>query len=171
MSNKNKNFLLYVTECWFFLLFIIIADLASKHFLFNLLSHAAELGENKLIINKFLYFRATKNYGISFSMLEDLNTMVILALSGFVIFLTMAYMIFLCYKKSRAQCKRRDINALVIIVAGGLANFIERFNHGYVSDFIVFKFDPYIFPAFNLADIFISLGAFLFVINGLFKSK
>ena len=80
-------------------------------------------------------------------------------------------MIFLCYKKSRAQCSEGEITALVMIVGGGCANFIERLNHGYVSDFIVCKFNTYVFPAFNLADISISLGAFLFAASSLFKPQ
>lgn len=51
---------------------------------------------------------------------------------------------------------------LVLLSGGALGNLIDRLNHGCVTDFIDFNF----FPVFNLADIFIFVGAVLI----LFKS-
>lgn len=51
---------------------------------------------------------------------------------------------------------------LILISGGAMGNLIDRLNHGCVIDFIDFK----IFPVFNLADIFIFVGAILI----LFKS-
>jgi signal peptidase II len=51
---------------------------------------------------------------------------------------------------------------LILISGGALGNLIDRLNHGCVVDFIDLNF----FPVFNLADIFIFVGAMLI----LFKS-
>jgi signal peptidase II len=40
-----------------------------------------------------------------------------------------------------------------------LGNLIDRALFGHVIDFLVLYYDPYYFPAFNVADAAISLGA------------
>jgi signal peptidase II len=46
---------------------------------------------------------------------------------------------------------------LVLILGGGVANLIDRIRLGYVVDFI----DPKIWPAFDLADVAIVIGALI----------
>ena len=49
-----------------------------------------------------------------------------------------------------------------MIFAGALGNMIDRIARHYVVDFIYFK--PIDFPVFNVADIYVSLGAIALVI-------
>lgn len=49
---------------------------------------------------------------------------------------------------------------LVLFVAGGLGNLINRFTEGAVVDFISFSF----WPSFNLADSYITIAALLLII-------
>jgi len=49
--------------------------------------------------------------------------------------------------------------SLAILLAGALGNLTERIVNGYVVDYLLFYWPPYYFPAFNLADILIFLGA------------
>jgi signal peptidase II len=49
--------------------------------------------------------------------------------------------------------------SLVMILAGALGNLTERIWQGYVVDYLLFYYPPYYFPAFNLADSLIFLGA------------
>ncbi|MDO5776061.1 MAG: signal peptidase II [Eubacteriales bacterium] len=56
---------------------------------------------------------------------------------------------------------------LSAIIAGALGNFIDRLINGYVVDFIYFM--PIDFPVFNVADIYVTCGAFLLVILIMFK--
>mgnify|MGYP001089578402 CR=1 FL=1 len=48
---------------------------------------------------------------------------------------------------------------LSLILGGALGNVIDRVMHGYVVDFIYFHWGPHYFPAFNIADTAISIGA------------
>lgn len=50
---------------------------------------------------------------------------------------------------------------LSFILGGAMANLIDRYNHGCVIDFIDLKF----FPVFNLADIFITIGAIIIIMK------
>lgn len=52
------------------------------------------------------------------------------------------------------------------IVGGALGNVIDRLVHGHVVDFLLFYFREHYYPAFNLADSFICIGAFLLFVEG-----
>ncbi|MBI5918843.1 MAG: lipoprotein signal peptidase [Nitrosomonadales bacterium] len=51
--------------------------------------------------------------------------------------------------------------ALTMILGGALGNLIDRIQLGYVVDFLNFHWNEHHFPAFNLADSAITLGAVL----------
>lgn len=56
---------------------------------------------------------------------------------------------------------------LVFVAAGGLGNMIDRLLYGYVVD--MFKVELFNFPVFNVADIFITVFAILFVLAMFFE--
>jgi len=51
--------------------------------------------------------------------------------------------------------------SIMLFVAGGIGNFIDRFRYGYVVD--MFEFKPFHFAIFNVADICVTF-AFIFVL-------
>ena len=64
----------------------------------------------------------------------------------------------------------RLLNVVVILfIAGALGNLIDRIVNNYVVDF--FYFSLINFPIFNVADIYVTVAAFMFIILGLFYYK
>lgn len=57
--------------------------------------------------------------------------------------------------------------SIVLVTAGGISNCIDRVIYGYVVD--MFKLEPINFPVFNVADIFITVFALLFVLAIIFE--
>jgi len=57
--------------------------------------------------------------------------------------------------------------SLALIIGGALGNVIDRAVHGYVVDFIYFHYEDWYFPAFNVADSAISVGAAMLVWDSL----
>ena len=54
---------------------------------------------------------------------------------------------------------------LSLILGGGSANFIDRYDNSAVTDFIILHYKDIYFPAvFNIADLSISIGAVLIII-------
>ena len=49
--------------------------------------------------------------------------------------------------------------ALSLILGGALGNLYDRISLGYVTDFLYFHFNDFYWPAFNVADSAISIGA------------
>lgn len=57
----------------------------------------------------------------------------------------------------------------MIFTAGAIGNLIDRMVNNYVVDFCYFKLIN--FPIFNVADIYVTVAAFFFIILGLFYYK
>ena len=61
--------------------------------------------------------------------------------------------------------------ALSFILGGALGNLADRVHQGYVVDFFVIFYHPYYFPAFNIADFLITLGAILMLLDMIFNKE
>ena len=61
--------------------------------------------------------------------------------------------------------------AIAFILGGAIGNLIDRAATGAVVDFIQVYYSTYYFPAFNIADSAITLGAVLLILDMLFESR
>jgi signal peptidase II len=61
--------------------------------------------------------------------------------------------------------------ALSLILGGAIGNVLDRFFYGAVVDFIDVHYETWHWPAFNLADSAISVGAILIVWSELTRNK
>ncbi|MBC7203795.1 MAG: lipoprotein signal peptidase [Pusillimonas sp.] len=55
--------------------------------------------------------------------------------------------------------------ALMAILGGAVGNLIDRVHHGHVVDFLLFYWQQWHFPAFNIADVSITVGAMLLILD------
>ncbi len=62
-------------------------------------------------------------------------------------------------------------SGLALILGGALGNVIDRVWHGHVIDFIHFHYRQWEFPAFNVADTSITVGAALLILDALLERK
>jgi signal peptidase II len=60
--------------------------------------------------------------------------------------------------------------AFSLIIGGAIGNAYDRLVHGYVIDFLVLYYQDWYWPAFNVADSAICIGAILLIID-MFKNK
>ena len=65
----------------------------------------------------------------------------------------------------------RNALPLALVIGGALGNLIDRLRFGQVTDFIDVYYGSWSFPAFNIADSAITVGAVLLVWFGLFGTK
>ena len=61
--------------------------------------------------------------------------------------------------------------ALSLVIGGALGNLYDRLAYGHVVDFIHVHWGPSYFPAFNIADSAISIGAAMLLIDSFFLQK
>ena len=96
------------------------------------------------------------NEGAAFSFLADAGGWQRWVLSGVSLIVSIGICIWLFRLTSEQRILRWS---LALILGGALGNLIDRALFGHVIDFLVLYYDPYYFPAFNVADADISLGA------------
>jgi signal peptidase II len=69
------------------------------------------------------------------------------------------------------EVNRLKIVCFGLIIGGALGNVIDRIRFGAVLDFLEFHIATYHWPAFNLADSFICVGACILIALEIFKNK
>lgn len=102
------------------------------------------------------------NTGAAFSMLHDAAGWQRWLFSGIALLVTMGLSWWLA-RMDRSD--RFEVWALVLILGGAVGNLVDRLRLGYVVDFIQVYYQQYSFPAFNIADSAISVGAFMLLLR------
>ena len=128
-------------------LLVIIIDRITKILVEKFLD-----GKILVLIKKFFYLTCVRNDGAAFSILE--NKVLFLIILGV---LALGFLIYYITKHNKNQI------GYFFLVGGIIGNLIDRIFFGYVIDFIGLEFFGNSFPIFNIADIFIVIGA-IFVI-------
>ena len=102
----------------------------------------------------------TYNKGVSFSLLSSENPLTPLYLSLMGLFICII-VFFWMIKETDFAIKM----GLAYILGGAIGNIIDRIRLGYVIDFLDVYYKTHHWPAFNGADSFICLGAFIIFIR------
>ena len=140
---------------------IFFLDRYSKNLILNLLEN-----EKYLFINNYLNLNLVFNTGIGFG-LFSLNAGIyynILSTLIFVIILVLFYFMF--------KSKTSEKVFFSFIIGGAIGNLYDRIIYKAVPDFLDFHIQDFHWFTFNIADIFITLGVILMILNELaYKQK
>ena len=118
---------------------------------------------NTIIVSSFIKLHTINNYGIAFSLFDGLQDGGRLLLS-IVILIVLIFVAYELYKNLRSSINY--LLGLSLVLGGGVANFIDRFDNGSVTDFIIVHYENIYFPAvFNIADLSISIGAIFIIFH------
>lgn len=114
------------------------------------------------------------NHGAAFSMFDDWGG----GQRYFFAAIAIIMSAFFVYQLARTSSKHKWLClSFVLFVGGAIGNLVDRIIHGYVIDFLLFylKDDTgriiWAFPAFNVADIAVCVGAFLLALVSFFPKK
>ena len=141
---------------------VIVLDQLSKWLVLETIS----LGET-IYVAPFWNWVLTYNPGAAFSFLADqpgwqrwLFTALAIAISGWI-----------AVELKRHPGERLFCLAMAMIMGGALGNVIDRIRFGAVVDFVQWHVAGYYWPAFNVADSAITVGAVFLVISQLTAAK
>ncbi|MBO7689959.1 MAG: signal peptidase II [Clostridia bacterium] len=113
-------------------------------------------GEAVTVLPNLLQFRFVRNTGAAFSLLSG-RTQFLTAVTAIILIIAVL-LLFLGRVRDRA-----DQVAVLLLVAGGLGNLIDRVVRHFVVDFIEVLFTN--FAVFNFADICVTTGAVLLILS------
>ncbi|MAL01289.1 signal peptidase II [Neopusillimonas maritima] len=115
----------------------------------------------RLPVLSFFDFTLLYNPGAAFSFLSDGQgwqrwLFTVIAVGAIVLILHLLW---------RSRNQYLFCAALMAILGGAIGNLIDRVQHGHVVDFLLFYWQQWHFPAFNIADVSITVGAVLLILD------
>jgi len=145
-------------------LVLTVADQGTKAWIVR---HFA-LFEAKEVSRDFFHLVHVRNTGVAFSLLSNLdptwfNPLLIMA----TLFAVVAVLGYLYYLPQRGP----GPFGLGLVLGGAIGNLIDRARLGYVVDFLDIHWRHYHWPAFNVADIGISVGILLLIADMIFWAR
>ncbi len=143
---------------------LIVLDQWTKHVV---LGHLQE-GVPIPVVPGFLNWMLAFNTGAAFSFLADAGGWQRWGFSALAVLISLVLTVWL------ARTPRRDwLTALPLslVIGGAIGNLIDRLRFGHVVDFIQVYHGDWTFPAFNVADSAISVGAVLLALASLRSAK
>ncbi len=148
---------------------VILADQVTK----TLIIGSFQLGDSRPVTEFFNIVRA-HNSGAAFSFLADAGGWQ----RWFFVALGVGASGFIIWMIRNAPTQKLFCFAVSMIMGGALGNVIDRLLHGYVVDFLQFRFgilEPIFhggyFPSFNIADSAITLGAVCLILDEILRVR
>lgn len=121
-----------------------------------------DLAARPILVTPFFNLVMVWNRGVSFGMLNSVGELAPWLLSGF----SLGVVIGLLFWLRRSEHPLMAIG-LGLVIGGAIGNVIDRLRYGAVVDFLDFHLAGYHWPAFNMADAGICVGAGLILVDGL----
>ena len=156
----------------------VIALIAPLIFLFDRMTKAViearvSFWDNHTVIPGLFSIIHTQNRGAAFSLLNDASDLVrgvVLIGISTMVAIVVAYMLIRSLQPGDTQSNFVRV-ALALVLGGACGNLHDRIFHGSVTDFLLFYWHDYQFPAFNVADSAIFIGACLLILDMMRESK
>jgi signal peptidase II len=142
---------------------VIGADQWSKW----LIEKTLRLSEARYYLPVFNLVRA-HNRGAAFSMFDAASGWQRWVFSVLAVVVSITLIVWLARLERRAALMAA---ALALILGGALGNVIDRLRLGYVIDFVQVHWHEHYFPAFNVADAAITVGAGLLLLDAFLSSR
>lgn len=153
-----------ITMLWFALAAsVLLLDQYSKLWIVERFSY----GDIESLSGFFNLVRV-HNYGAAFSFLSDAGGWQRWAFSLLAAVISIVIVVWIA--RLPTQSKMEGL-ALALILGGALGNLYDRLTLGYVVDFLDFHWSGMHFPAFNIADAGISVGAAVLIFDTLIKGS
>ena len=142
---------------------LVLIDQCAKIFISNIMLNN---NFNDIKLLSFLNIVFVRNTGISFGMLSEGGLLGRYFFSTFSILVGCFLILLAVFSEKKLLCI-----SLSLVASGALGNAIDRIYFGGVIDFIDFFIYNFHWPAFNFADIFITLGVIFLLFDNIFNKQ
>lgn len=143
---------------------IVVLDQLTKRWIIDNL----QLFE-RIDVASFLDIIHLRNEGAAFSLLAGASGWQRWFFIGVAAVVSVAILVWLRRLPARGQLMLAS--GLCLVLGGALGNVTDRILYGNVVDFIYFNYERWYFPAFNVADMAITLGAGLLILDSVLEVR
>ena len=144
---------------------VILLDQATKAWILSTM----RLYDSFVVIGGFFNITHVRNPGAAFGFLAAAPPM--FRYTFFIVVTVAAILLILHYLRNSRIEAPSLVSALALILAGAVGNLIDRVRFGEVVDFLDVYIVSYHWPAFNVADSAITVGAAILIVVLLQKRK
>ncbi len=163
MSARRRIGLRTGASAWLWLTAVVIAlDQATKYAITRSLSVFEEI-----VVLPMLSIMRLHNEGAAFSLLSDASGWQRWFFTTVAVVVSIGILIWLCRLPARGQGVLAA--GLALVLGGAVGNVIDRIYWGHVIDFIRVHYAGWSFPAFNVADSAITVGAALIILDSVLQ--
>jgi len=155
-SMKKSGFVLLIAGT------VLAADQLTK----SIIRRSVPLYESFPIIDSFFHNTHVRNTGGAFSLFADAGDAI--RIPFFLLASTVALGALLYFVRQVPSDRRWLLFALAGVLGGALGNLVDRVLFGRVTDFLDVSWRGYHWPAFNVADSFITTGVVILIAHSLF---
>ena len=127
------------------------------------------LYSSKPLIPGFFDLVHTRNTGMAFSMLHDAGPLVSQWLLPGLSAVAVIFIVGLLWRTDLSD--KRLLTGLTLVLAGAAGNLYDRAVYGFVVDFLDVYVAGWHWPAFNVADACITIGAGVLLLDAVWKSE
>ena len=147
---------------------IVLLDQALKKYMTSVLTLCEPGYCDSIHVLPVFKLTLLHNRGMAFSFLDDAGGWQ----RWFLVAVSTGASLFFAGWLGRVYMQQRLLSwSLCLILGGALGNLVDRAVQGYVVDFLVFYYDRFYFPAFNIADAAITTGAVLLILDMLLNPQ
>ncbi|MEO0423917.1 MAG: signal peptidase II [Pseudomonadota bacterium] len=139
---------------------VIVLDQLTKRYIVQHFEYA-----QVMVVNDYFNITRLHNTGAAFSFLAGASGWQHWLFVGLGLAVSIGIVLWLRLLRGRGILSA----ALALMLGGALGNVIDRVQYGWVIDFIHVHYEQHFFPAFNVADSALTLGAILLIIDGFFS--
>ncbi len=139
-------------------LLVVVSDQYTKHLVVQRFQPLELLSVIDGFFNLTLHYNKGAAFGLFHDLPDGIRQLTLWSVSGLAMVAVVYFLLFEFYQQ------RIGVISMSLILGGALGNGIDRAVLGEVVDFLDFYIGAYHWPAFNVADIAISVGAGLLVI-------
>lgn len=169
MNNANKNYnKVLLTYSVFIIVFVL--DQLTKNYIINTMPIEVFIDTSKFTsypsqqIFSWLWLTHVVNFGAAWSLFSGQKYL--LLAFGLIVYSALVY-----YEFNSRNTRTKTLSIGLGFILAGLGNFVDRIRLGYVTDFLDVRnsLGQNVWPIFNVADISIDIGVFLFIIYVIFQ--
>jgi signal peptidase II len=118
------------------------------------------------LIHNFIYLVHSRNSGIAFGVFSQsagATTRILLIAGALVVIAAICWLLV-----TSRNASKLSLAGMALLLGGATGNVTDRIVHGAVTDFFEVLFGSYTYPAFNVADSAITIGAILLLLDLVF---
>ncbi|WP_375578508.1 signal peptidase II [Marivirga tractuosa] len=150
-------------------LILVISNISCDQITKNEVRKNISYNERIEVVNDNFVLTKVENTGAALGFGSEFHPTIKLFIFQLLPILVLIYLFYFLYKKE--DISKLNFIAITFFIGGGIGNIIDRVLHNSVTDFMYLELGPLHTGIFNMADVSVTIAAFLFIISSVIDKE